>query len=620
MARTRPRKGEPDRAEPDEPREVDATPAELDITSTPDAATATKPTPKPSRGRAPLTPESGSPIEVSAPPRERRPSLVNYLLERWTELIDDNKPWWAISPGLGIRMTLRELNEMAVAQGQGVVNRDAIKVLKGQALLLLAKQGSYTQKTYPEVTEMVRGALGRDDPDGFVPGGSGPAGIRAALSYLDDDAFVPRLVSDLAMLAGSSATTMDAYRAVDELVELLDAELAFDGHSTYWRQRVIAETRTEIGNGVKFDDALTAVLERNHHRLHRKFDILLPVERLEQPTLAHLLVIDADIADEVLRDWDEPSLRSEATASTYRRITPIDAVDGEAAAGQAHEVFRREAARVRLAGGEVDDAKIALVFDADLREGRVVKLPVNPLQLFPDGFGEYKFSATSERTKIENALAQLTEARIASPPVALADLWSAAEAAFGGTVTDPRYEAAEEMAGLASYLFTRSMLKWLYEQCQLAGIEPGVPGFPEHERALHSIANSAPEMLAALAVPGHALAWVRFKTACEWDQGQGFGTEIETVHTRVGAVCSRAYLIRNLIVHTGDSRSAAVSVTLSAFASIIRACLGHILTTSGLSEPLMGAKFATLQARRVAQDLASGARSGPEGLNRVLSD
>ncbi len=76
--------------------------------------------------------------------------------------------------------------------------------------------------------------------------------------------------------------------------------------------------------------------------------------------------------------------------------------------------------------------------------------------------------------QIDDAFAQISQARTASPATALADVWTAAEVLFSGTLDDPNYAVADVLANLAQFLFVRDFVTYLGDRVIAAGYSPGL--------------------------------------------------------------------------------------------------------------------------------------------------
>jgi hypothetical protein len=292
-------------------------------------------------------------------------------------------------------------------------------------------------------------------------------------------------------------------------------------------------------------------------------------------------------------------------------------MDAIAAADAATDRYRSDAGRVRLRGGEMERGNTVLVFDARNGDARKLELPLEPLELEPPGLDEYE--AASPNPRIEEALAQLAQARTGAPTTALADLWTAAEALFGGVAADPHYEAVGVMGGLAEFIAVRDQLEWLGERFEAAGLTPSAE-LSRLDWVMASIGRPK-DVLKQLRDADDRLALYRLSRVMKWDVGQGFRSEFEGVGRRFRGIAERAYLIRNFVVHQGDqARPAALAVTLPAFAELVRTCVGFVARAAESGyDPLPASVYAGMRVSRLQDGLETGILALPDDLRPLLT-
>jgi hypothetical protein len=71
--------------------------------------------------------------------------------------------------------------------------------------------------------------------------------------------------------------------------------------------------------------------------------------------------------------------------------------------------------------------------------------------------------------------ASCAQARLAPPGTAIVDVWTAAEALFGGVVGEPVFRTVDVVAGLAELLYLLDLFRWLGQRYESAGVG-GPPG------------------------------------------------------------------------------------------------------------------------------------------------
>ena len=79
-----------------------------------------------------------------------------YAVERWVELTDDQAPWWTKPTGIGLRLQLHELEQLAAALQEGKVVASAVKRLLAEARHVFVTDGRYCAEAFPEVGYLLR--------------------------------------------------------------------------------------------------------------------------------------------------------------------------------------------------------------------------------------------------------------------------------------------------------------------------------------------------------------------------------------------------------------------------------------------------------------------------------
>ncbi|MDQ4143224.1 MAG: hypothetical protein M3198_05645 [Actinomycetota bacterium] len=548
----------------------------------------------------------------------------HFVFLRWRELTDLGPPWWGRAEGIGYRLRMRELLDLADAHQSGSVGNEVVLTLTKEALRVFDRE-SYCESAFPQVAEMIRKSF-RDKPEAWVPGGAGPSSVAASLELLDKNDYRGQLLTDLGDRASKAEIDTAQLDAVNDLLELFDAELIADGHSRAWRHRLAetAEHRWESGEGLC--DAISASLDEAHHSPEpRSFDLLVPISELEDPPggRASLPIFEVDVAEKRVAAWEAPNTPSVLKSDAFVHAKgflhyEVEAADDEAAARIADESLRVDVGNWFLRGGTISPLVQAFVFDPETKTLTEANLPPEALPLLPNNLDEYDKRGADERPRnLDDALAQLSQARTASPSTALVDLWIATEALFGGVLGDPRHEAGLVMAELAQYPLAADVLSWIAGRLEKAGVGAAPPG-SEIDWVIERIGKDTGAALDALKNSNDFLGWKRLKKVTGWDIGVGLLTDMETVEARMKRVMTRAYLIRNAVVHRAEVRAIALSVTLPVFADLFRVAIGHCMRFTTPSGTLAEAKFAAMQARRVASNFASAITKAPEGLHPVL--
>lgn len=557
------------------------------------------------------------------------------MFARWEEITAADAPWWTRPTGVGLRLRLAELSDLAEARSAGGIAKQAITRLIGETQRVLFSSGSYCARRYKAAVDDIRRSLREDAAETWVPEALGPSAIGAALELIDTAAYLPRLVDDLAADAAavsalaSPGEAAEAFTNLEALVELLDAELVHDGHSLAWRRRVLEDAKTLYREEqLELGEAIRRALADNRHALSRQFDVLVPVTALEDPPSGRVGIVGLDPTEairDIIRPWEaegtEAALRHEqlAQAAAVIRYQPT-AVDAHAAARETSRDFERDADLWRLRDGIVVPGEVAFIYDPLALRVDVITLPAEPLDLLPRTLGNYEARAggsARETSTIDDALLQLAQARTAPPATALISLWTAAEALFAGAIGDVRGDAAPVMAALSELLYLRDLLAWLGDRYSAAGLA-GTPEDGSSRWGLERTLEQTTKVLDRLAEQGDALAWWRLKTITRWDTGGALREQLGAFSERMEQVGARAYLIRNFALHRAQVRERALAVTLPPFAGVVRECVGYAANNATPGATLKAAKAAALDIRHVANKIELGDATAPEALWPLL--
>jgi hypothetical protein len=558
--------------------------------------------------------------------RAELPDGSAYVLLRWEELAGGLCPWWANGHGIGLRLRLDELVAVARARHEGALDDRALKVLRSEARRTLERPRSFLARRYEDLAKQLTAAV--SDERGHTPGGRTFGTVSAATLLLAEPPYRRAIYDELEHQAAKVKGWKDLL-ALDELVELMDAELMYLGHSRAWRTRAAARTRTELSKGKELAEALkiglagagetqTMEVVLGLMDMRRPDDIKVMIETHNEDEVQH--VIDgwgAEIPDEH-RDYPKGAMV----------VTVPRATDPEAAMDRALEWFAIQRSLWRLQGGDVTLRQTVLVYEGPPPRVHVLDRP-KPMELMPVRIAAYQERLTQEQVEeaepsvLGDAFIQLVQARASIPGAAIADLWTVAEAVFSGVAAETGAGAAEVMAGLAQYLFTRDLLDWLgraYRDLELG--EPDL-GQSDADWALELIATQTSDVLEGVRGDDHALTCLRTHQVLFWDTQQCLQEDLDRVHDRFSAVAARAYLVRNLVVHRGQpQRAKALAATLQPFAGLLRACLDYLaeVVVEEDSIPVTEARVASLRVRLLADDYAGAVRRGrgPERLRAAI--
>ncbi|HKO39126.1 MAG TPA: hypothetical protein VJU14_12235 [Solirubrobacterales bacterium] len=560
---------------------------------------------------------------MSTPPDKH---AERYVFQRWGELCAANGPWWTRATEVGVRLRLDELHDLSKAAGEGAVRLNTVveKLFKEAKGLLIPgeEQDPYVADRFPEIADQAS-SLEHVSLASFVAGGLGPGIFKSCLDNLEGPEYVQGLAAHLGKTVESAGHTQDDFRALDKVVCRLDAELVYDGHSRSWRNTVLEEAKKKHEEeGAALHEAIEDALKAHHHGVKREFEVLIPITSLStMANIGRLKGIEVNPAIEMVRDWDpddaDAVMQLIGSSKAVSHFSAVGAPDAEAAVRLADKQIRSAIGAWRLMEREVKNPEQAIVYDPRASETFVLPLPSEPLEVRPAGVEQWQAEDDDRSRRLSDALDQLAQARTAPPQTAFVDLWTAADALYGGIATDPGWHAGDVMAGLAQFVYVRDVHLWLAACAEQAGLGAPAEG-DEVAWIVQQITSNTNNLEAALAGAGDAVAWSRFKVMTGWDGGWGLRKDLDRLAKRLVSVCDRAYLIRNFAVHRAEVRGPALEIVLPAFAGLVAAAVGHSLSAQA-EDTLTEALAAGLKARSVAYDFKNQRSSAPQGLQPMLS-
>jgi hypothetical protein len=562
------------------------------------------------------------------------PAPADFVFQRWAELADDDPPWWSRPSGIGLRLLLDELKQLAVARSSGAIAKEAVGALISEAQRYLFGESSFCRRRFGAASDSIRATLTDKSPENWLPGAAGPSAIAAALEVIDDEKFVPSLLEVLqeeVTKAGEATGEMELAQALTEveaMVELLDAELVRDGHSRQWRRRVADDAQARCGGADQVAQAITEALAANKYGQRRSFDCFVIACEYEEPSVGRLgnaLEVEEALS-RVIRPWNTADL-----ADAIKEFETLDAVrllryephaaDIDAAARTVSHEFTRDADLWRLRGGVVTATgeRALLINDPDEGVTRLLDLPVEPLDVLPRRLGLYTPDPNDEPSRVDDALVQLAQARLAPPGTAIVDVWTAAEALFGGVVGESVFRTVDVVAGLAELLYLHDLFRWLGQRYENAGVG-GAPGVESSRWGFERTLEGTTEVLAALATSSDALGWWRMKIVTGWTTSVRLREQLNEFGVRTKQVGARAYLARNTVVHNAEVRRQLIEITLPVFAGVVRECVGYIANHGEPDESLKTATKAAMTISHMANRVANQAVKAHEAIPELLPD
>src|ERR1035437_6592474 len=154
------------------------------------------------------------------------PSGESFVFARWEEITSSQAPWWTRPTGVGLRLRLAELSELAEARSAGGIARQAISRLIGEAQRVLFDADGYFARRFKVASDDIRRSLRDDAAETWVPAASGPSAAAAALDLINSSDYISNLVHDLAADAAAIGTITSsgdaalAFTRLETMVEL----------------------------------------------------------------------------------------------------------------------------------------------------------------------------------------------------------------------------------------------------------------------------------------------------------------------------------------------------------------------------------------------------------------
>jgi hypothetical protein len=556
-----------------------------------------------------------------------------FVLDRWAELAAEAPPWWARGDGIGLRLRVEEMREVAAYWDRGnLTNKKTIEWLFEDGLAAFAS-GTYADKHCRAAAQMVTGDLTKTEPGVYKPGEKYDGTLVALLNLLNQQQYRDELLANIARASSRCGWHSGRLDELDELVTLFDAEFIADRHSPAWRRKVAGQATAIWDNGARpLDEAIGEALDANRHDVNpRDFDVVIPVVIRRNPSgSASFAAADMNEAsgsrfpdyarltgENEIREWGAGGvaiLEQDAFAQTNRFFRyRLVAADAEAAAAAANDQFLEDAALWRLLDGELEDPHQAAVRDSAAPPVvDVYRLPPQPLGLAPPELE----NATPNVQKLDDAIAQIAQARTASEGAALVDLWTAVEALYGDSEHGD-IDAGFTIVELTPFPYVRHVTEWLGAALQRHGY--GVPPAGQAMPWLHTtvLADRA-AVVKLLETNRDPLTWRRLNGVFDWEPGKGLADEARQLRARYKDVVRRTYMIRNIAVHGAQTKACTRSVTLPLFADLVRVTLGHVLRYAGADGALAEVRTATLALNDVAMRWEDGGYDRDAGLKRIL--
>lgn len=533
---------------------------------------------------------------------------VPYVLARWEEMTDPQARWWTRGTGLGVRLRIEELLKLSEARQDGVIYASSIDRLRGQAKKVLGRTRSFLDDRFEPLRELLAEALSgssRLAEEGGLgalwPGSGAHASLWAGLKFLESVGYLEAITEELEKRA-LSAKGVQELEALDEMIELLDAELIGDGHSRRWRQDFYIKVSTRVTGGSGLSESIHAELE--NQREMRNFDVVVGVERFSEPieSEVQLPYSDEAVLHTLIDGWNAQPDAEELSFPFGGLMESVEASDCFGAAEMAVEQFDQWSAVWQLQGAVVVLRDRVIVYDGSRRRAEIVK-GEKSLNLKPKNLKGFRMDtpgiSNGTPQELADGLLQLAQARVSPVGAALADLWGVAEVCFSGVAVGSRDQAGSVIGGIAEFTYLTDRLEWLGQRLEIFKVQPErEPGQRMAEWALELVTNQPETLLPTLKVTD-PLAWLRAEQVARWKEDRFLHRDLMDVRERVEAVCARAYLIRNFYIHSGRAkRSAALAVTLPVFAELLRVSLGFALQSD--AEPVVSARLAMLRARQLA--------------------
>jgi hypothetical protein len=553
------------------------------------------------------------------------PLGVSYLMARWQELSGNQSRWWAQGAGLGIRLRIDELLKLSAAHQGGVIYASSVDRLREQAKENLGKTNSFLDERFGPLRELVAEALSKKRRDrsglgSLWPGSTSHAALTAGLAFLRSIDYLEAVTDELSHRA-LEADDLNKLEALDEVIELLDAELVADGHSRRWRREFYDQIGMKVNGGAEIGDTILEKL--GEKREMREFHVVMGLDDYREPEHpdVQLSYFNEATLHRLISGWESQPDSKYLEFAEGGLSHSVDAADCYAAGETAAETFDMWEAVWALQGGKLKQRGELLVYDSGTKTVEVLSID-EPLDLRPENLDGLRIRSDDRNRgtpeQLTDGLLQLAQARRSPVGAALADLWGVAEVCFSGAAVGSRDQAGGVIAGITQFLYLTDRLDWLGRRLDALGIEPEIRAEQSYPDWALELIDSDEDGLFKQLKGEDALAWARARQIARWKTDKYLQHDLQAVRKRVEAVCARAYLIRNFYIHSGRAdRSAALAVTLPVFAELLRLSLGFALQSK--SEPVVSARLAMLRARQLAFEFGTNEEENLEALAEMTN-
>lgn len=575
------------------------------------------------------------------------PTARAYAAARWAELNEPDAPWFARGDGIGVRLRLRELLDTSRARAEGAATDARVNALRKEARKVLWETQQFLKHRHQAIAQHLYDALTEKEPP--LPTGGIPfSTVEAAYNELQGapetgpDAgkkgrqLRQALIEEIDHLVGA-AKDVDGLRTIDEAVELLDAELAYDGHSAAWRLGVAQQVkaRFDVEPSADVAQVIRETIDGELAGWPRTLRFIVPVKvsRSRKQTANGAVLSAEDLVKQLSYESLTVPTSSGIELGTHAFEKTVEgAADLASGVERLDEWIEQEAAMFRLHGGELEILPVWMhvTETSGMQSIEPLDRP-EQLWLLPDGLAALSTLLGTEPARSEGpdgemaeAFMQLAQARTSVPGPAVSDLWAVTEAVFSGVAADSGMEAAHVMAGLISYLYPLALLTWIGERL----IALGVP-FDGTETPGRWALGQLEEWTVAWGVTQadtDPLLYARMSRFGRWGPDNGshkaLRIDLQKIRSAVVGSAERAYLVRNYHVHRAQpQRATALSATLPVFAEHVRQALGHVARTEDRRQkPIVAAKVAAMRIEQAAADYEAGGHAGGDALRKALKD
>lgn len=564
-----------------------------------------------------------------------------YVLDRWAELAGDPE-WWARTDGIGLRLRVVEMIEAAELFDSGALTEPkTVEWVFEQGGAAFAP-GSYAAENCPGAAKLVADDFHRLEgnvrrllthPQAYRPGEQRHGSLDAMLSQLANQQYRDDLLANVDAAATKCGWDGAAIDELDQLITLFDAEFIADGHSSSWRREVAVRAEELWDTGAKpLAQAVAEALDEHGHSLKpREFDVMIPAfvrvnPRGASPGRALTDSSGAGFPDEGRRPGEEVLVSWGAAGAEILGREPfvkanrffrysVEAADPYAAAAAANERFRADADLWHLLDGELEEPHEAGVRDsAPPSAATALRLPPRPLLLAPDELIASR-DKVAKIPKLEDAIAQIAQARMAVEGAALVDLWTAVEALFGDN-DHGKVEAGLWVADATPYPYARHVTEWLGARVGSHGFH--TPPVGQELKWLHETVYADRVAVTKVLVENRdPLTWRRLSAVFDWENG-AYAESAAALRERYSNVARRVYTIRNVAVHNAQFKSSTRAVTLPLFADLVRVSLGEVLRNAGDAGALAEIRRARAEVDEVIARWAKATFSREDGVRRLL--